>query len=646
MKLLRRIGQLILVLLVLAALAGVVGYFYLDSKLNPYDLDSYSPLWTERFQAQARPWRPVEGQLMTPWARDVSPDVPWPEYPRPQMRRRDWLNLNGIWEIAVVRRQVTTVDEFPGQILVPFPIESALSGVKQPLLPGERLWYRRRFTVPENWRGRKVLLHFGAVDWEAQVWVNGNSVGSHRGGYDPFSFEISSHLKPNEENELVVAVWDPSDVGSQEQGKQRLVPFLAFYTAVSGIWQTVWLEPVPQTYIERIKITPDIDVEQLSVGVTCRGETAGMRVVALAFDGNRIVGVGAASPGEVIRFEVPKPKLWHPNSPYLYGLRVWIESDGRKVDEVESYFGMRKFSLGKDAHGIPRLFVNNRPLFQYGPLDQGYWPDGIYTAPTDAALRYDVETAKKLGFNMIRKHVKVEPARWYYHCDRLGMIVWQDLPSAAPRLVSLVYPLLHLGKKDDDYAAFGREDIASRENYRRSLQAIMDALHNSPSVAMWIPFNEGWGQFDAAEIAQWVKEYDPSRIVNHASGWFDQGAGDVKDSHIYSRELEISTWDPARAVVLGEFGGLGLPIASHAWQLERLFMYDRSDSSQQLTEKYMRLLEEQVAPLVPQGLAAAVYTQLTDVEGEVNGLLTYDREMAKVDSERITQANRRLLGAQ
>ncbi len=645
MKLLRQIGKLILILLVLAVLAAFIGYFYFDSKLNPYDGDSYSPDWKDRFEAQARAWEPVEGHLMTRWASDVSPDLPWPEYPRPQMSRQDWLNLNGVWEFAVVQRQETTVNEFPGRILVPYPIESALSGVKQPLLPGERLWYRRKFTVPENWQGRKVLLHFGAVDWEAQVWLNGNPIGSHQGGYDPFSFEISGHLKPGKDNELVVAVWDPTDVGSQERGKQRLVPFMAFYTAASGIWQTVWLEPVPHTYIERLKITPDIDAQQLSVEVAWQGETAGMRVVALAFEGRKVIAAAAVSPGQVLRLEIPKPKLWDSDSPYLYGLRVWIEGDGQKLDEVHSYFGMRSFNLRKDARGIPRLFVNSRPQFQYGPLDQGYWPDGVYTAPTDAALRYDIEMAKKLGFNMIRKHVKVEPARWYYHCDKLGMIVWQDMPSAEPTLGSLVYPLLNLGKRDDDYASFGREDSASRENYRRGLQAIMDALQTSPSVAMWIPFNEGWGQFDAASIAQWIKNYDPSRVVNHTSGWFDQGAGDVKDLHIYKRNLAISKWEPTRAVVLGEFGGLGLLLPSQAWQLERLFVYDRSQSSQELTDKYVRLLTDQVAPLVPKGLAAAVYTQLTDVEGEVNGLLTYDRKVVKMDPERITQANRRLTSA-
>lgn len=643
MKLLKLAAKILLALLGVLGLAAIVGYFYLDHKLNPYGLDSYSTRWGERFQAQPARWGPAPAHLMTKWAKEVSPERTWPEYPRPQMRRKQWLNLNGIWEIAVVRKQQDVVHDFPGHILVPFPIESALSGVKQPLLPGERLWYRRTFTLPEDWQGWKVVLHFGAVDWEAQVWVNGNRVGVHQGGYDPFSFEISSHLKAGRENELVVVVWDPSNVGPQEAGKQRLVPFMASYTASSGIWQTVWLEPVPTTYIERLRIVPDIDAERVALKIETQGNSEGTRVVARAFEGEKEIERAAGPVGETLELAVPKPKLWSPDSPHLYDLRVSLEQDGRVVDEVWSYFGMRKFSLGKDARGIPRLFVNNKPLFQFGPLDQGYWPDGIYTPPTDEALRYDIEMAKKLGFNMIRKHVKVEPARWYYHCDRLGMIVWQDMPSSQPKLRAIASLMLNRDKKDDDYAFFGREDRTSRENYRRSLQAMIDTLYNAPSVAMWIPFNEGWGQFDARQIAEWIKRYDPSRVVNHASGWFDQGAGDVKDLHIYTRPLTIPNVEPTRAIVVGEMGGLGLLDPRHAWQLRRLFMYDRSESTSELTDKYLRLVTEQAVPLVPKGLSAAVYTQITDVEAEVNGLLTYDREVVKIDSERIAQVNRKLI---
>jgi hypothetical protein len=615
--------------------------FYLYHELNPYSLDSRSAQWPERFGNQPGEWEPVEGHLMTRWAADVSPASVLPEYPRPQMKRADWLNLNGIWSVGVVPRDADCVAGM-GEILVPFPIESALSGVKQPLLPGERLCYERAFSVPPEWEGKRLLLHFGAVDWEAEVRVNGQHVGSHRGGYDPFTFDISPYVTHGESNRLEVAVSDPTDLGTQEAGKQRLVPFMISYTAVSGIWQTVWLEPVSETSIERIRITPDLDSATVTVRAELEGEADGVEISWTVAVGDEDVATGTGPAGEPLTLTLQDPALWSPDSPHLYDLRVSLVRDEEELDRIDSYFGMRKFSVGKDAKGIPRLLLNNEPLFQLGPLDQGYWPDGLYTAPTDEALRFDIEATKRLGFNMIRKHIKVEPARWYYHCDRLGIIVWQDMPSLQPGPRVLWAAAFDRGKKDDDYAFFRRADEASRQHYRDGLKAMIDALYNAPSIAVWVPFNEGWGQFDAEEIAEWTKRYDPSRVVDHASGWFDQGAGDLKDEHIYMQTLSLPAREPDRALVLGEFGGYGLLDPEHAWETENLFVYDQSKTSAELTAKYVRLLEEELIPLVSVGLSAAVYTQITDVEREVNGFLTYDREVFKMDVARIKSLHERL----
>jgi Glycosyl hydrolases family 2, sugar binding domain/Glycosyl hydrolases family 2/Glycosyl hydrolases family 2, TIM barrel domain len=563
----------------------------------------------------ASAWEPAEGPLMTRWSKDVSPDRVWPEYPRPQMVRQSWMNLNGLWKYAIRPAAEGEPSQWDGEILVPFAVESALSGVKKPVRPNERLWYRRTVELPPLKDGQRLLLHFGAVDWRCAVWVDGQKIGEHTGGHDPFTFDITDALQAeNGSHEIVVAVSDPTDKGYQPRGKQVLKPHGIFYTAVTGIWQTVWLETVPETPITALKIVPDIDRKAVLVTVTTKGGD-GVRLRA-THDG-QAVGEAKGGIGEAVEVAVPTAKLWSPGTPHLYQLEVELLNGDEVVDTVESYFGMRKIEVKKDAEGINRLWLNDEVVFQYGPLDQGWWPDGLYTAPTDEALKYDIEMTKRLGMNMARKHVKIEPARWYYWCDTLGLLVWQDMPSG-----------------DAD------RNEESKKNYRRELKAMIDALHSFPSIVMWVPFNEGWGQHDTEEVVKWLQQYDPTRPINEASGWHDKGSGDVTDMHNYPgpgmREPEAD-----RVSVLGEFGGLGMPVRDHTWQNEKNWGYVSYNTADELTDAYIELLTL-MRPLIGRGLSAAVYTQTTDVEIEVNGLMTYDRALVKMDESRITEAAQRL----
>jgi hypothetical protein len=600
-------------------------------------------------------WKPAEGPLMTQWAKDVSSENAHPEYPRPQMVRKDWLNLNGLWDYAIKPKDVTKPDSFDGQILVPFPIESALSGVMKPVGPDNRLWYRRTFTVPEKWNWsadkKRMLLHFGAVDWDATIWINGKEVGNHKGGYDPFTLDITEALKSGGDQEIALSVWDPTSTGTQPRGKQVLKPGGIWYTAVTGIWQTVWLEPVNPVYIKSIEMTPDIDAGVLKVKVQVDGRISDPQqyTLTLALVGNprqtirgggRPTGMDFGPLDKEFEIRLKDPVLWSPDSPRLYDLdiRLGEQRDTRPVgnnrqtiyedvDSVRTYFAMRKISLGKDENGILRLCLNNKPLFQYGPLDQGWWPDGLYTAPTDEALKYDIEVLKKLGMNMARKHVKVEPDRWYYWCDKLGLLVWQDMPSG-DRGIS--------GKAPD----LTRTEESARQ-YDTELTRIIEAFRNHPSIVMWVPFNEGWGQFDTPRVVDMVKKLDPTRLVDNASGWTDRGVGDVMDIHSYPGPA-VPRLEDKRAVVLGEFGGLGLPIPYHTWQQDKNWGYRSFTTRDELTDAYLGLIRKLHPMTGEQGLSAAVYTQTTDVEVEVNGLMTYDREMIKMDVNSVAAANRTL----
>ena len=590
-------------------------------------------------------WTPVPGRIQTRWAKDVDPHCPLPEYPRPQMTRDDWMNLNGLWEYTILSKDQEMPEQYQGQILVPFPIESSLSGVGKPLLPTEHLWYLRTFEIPIEWKSQRIVLHFGAVDWQTDVWCNGHHLGQHQGGYDPFSFELTTFLCYGAENELVVKVYDPTSEGRQERGKQTLKPGFVFYTAVSGIWQTVWLEPLPEVFIKELKMTPSIEPARLEVQVSLSDELDEHFIQIQLLENGGLVAETCGQAGQSINLEYPDARLWSPDDPYLYDLQITLHHEHQIMDMVSSYCGFREISLLPDDKGIPRIYLNRKPIFQYGPLDQGYWPDGLYTAPTDEALRYDIEFCKSLGMNMIRKHIKVEPARWYYHCDRLGMLVWQDMPCGGivPHQVVLGMGfLLNLKIRDNrHYQWFGRDDPQVRENFKRELQAMMKNLHNHPSIVVWVPFNESWGQFNAREIGDWVKTDDPSRLVDVASGWFDQGNGDIYSIHKYVGP-DMPRLEKERAVALSEFGGIGLKIEGHLWQEEKLFAYRMVQTSEELTSWYLNLMDKLIA-FKEKGLVAAIYTEICDVEYEINGFLTYDREVMKMDGESIKSAHFRLL---
>ena len=589
----------------------------------------------------------VSNPLTTPWAEDVNPDLPHPEYPRPQMAREGWQNLNGLWQYAISQRGDEAPKSFTDQILVPFPLESTLSGVGRQLQPDETLWYQRTFSVPEDRLGR-TLLHFGAVDWHCEVFLNGKSMGSHTGGYDPFTFDITDALVDGR-NTLTLAVEDPSDSRPIQRGKQVLKPNFIWYTTVSGVWQTVWLEFVPETYIQSLRITPDYDQGLVEIQAEIHHPATGLSLRVEAYDTGELAAAAEGPSSEKLTLTLPEPKAWSPETPFLYDLSVTLLDHGETADQVNSYFGLRKFSLAPDNQGRLRFCLNNEPYFLYGPLDQGYWPDGLYTPPTDAAMRWEIDFIKQAGFNMLRKHIKVEPARYYYHCDRAGVIVWQDMISGgiSPKPIWFVFAQLFPKMRDNRlYWRLGRGRSENREQFRQEYRRMLDTLINVVSVAIWCPFNEGWGQFDAAEIAAWTQEYDPTRPVDHASGWFDQGAGDFKSQHVYFKPLPEAEMDLDRGWVLSEFGGYSLHLPEHAWNPDKDFGYKKFADSQDLTEGYCQLLEEQLIPWIRSGLSAAVYTQTTDVETEVNGFLTYDRRVMKMDMGKIQKIHQKILGTE
>jgi len=584
---------------------------------------------TQSFAADDVNWQPVKGPLMTRWAEEVSPDNFAKEYPRPQMERPEWQSLNGLWDYTIRPKLEPEPTAFDGKILVPFSIESSLSGVMKQVGDANRVWYRRSFEWPERWRGKRAILHFGAIDWQAKVFVNGHEVGTHQGGYTPFSFDITEALQPSGKQTIVVSVWDPTDAGAQPRGKQVAKPGGIWYTSVTGIWQTVWIEPVAATSIASLKILPDIDAGVVHVTAITRGPSENVVVEATATDGKSQIAIATAEAGRSFPLSIPNAKLWTPDAPYLYHLKIALKRNGENVDEVASYLAMRKISLVKDPNGIQRLALNNHPLFQFGPLDQGWWPDGLYTAPTDAALKYDIELMKQLGFNMARKHVKIEPDRWYYWCDTLGLLVWQDMPSGFPTHIE--------PSKDTGFSRTASE----AKDFEGELKEMIDTLYNHPSVVMWVPFNEGWGQYDTQRIVEQIKQYDPSRLVDDASGWTDMNVGDVHDMHNYPRPNSPKS-EPGRAVVLGEFGGLGLPIVDHTWQTQHNWGYRSFKTTTELNTAYLDLIEQLHVLEGFRGLSAGVYTQLTDVESEVNGLMTYDRAVLKVDADQVAAANRRI----
>ena len=594
-------------------------------------------------------WKPVAGHIMTKWAAEIDPAAPLPEHPRPQMVRADWQNLNGLWDYAVTAKKAPQPDAFDGEILVPFAIETALSGVKRPLLPDQRLWYRRFFTIPETWSGKRILLHFEAVDWQCVCSVNGKEIGEHTGGYVPFHFDITDALRPGE-NELVVSAWDPTDTHWQQKGKQVLKPRIIYYTATSGIWQTVWLEPVsPKNHIERLSLLPDVDAESLEIQILAASEG---RVRLTAFSEGSQIGQIEGAAGEKLQLPVSKPRLWGPEDPFLYDLKAEIVKDDEVVDSVDSYFGMRKVSADVGPSGHRRIFLNNKPIFLHGPLDQGYWPEGGMTPPSDDALIFDIEKTLQLGFNMTRKHIKVEPRRWYYHADRLGLIVIQDMVNGGKSVLTdkevVMVVTLNRHRKDTTKKALRkawRDTADSREDFEQELFEVMDHLHNAPSITMWVPFNESWGQYDAVRIAELVKQHDPSRLIDHASGWLDQGAGDFYSRHTYIIKLKPPSKKDDRIYFISEYGGYNFQEKAHLWDEKSKFGYKMFKDKAALERAYTRLIREQFIPLIPRGLGAAVYTQFSDVEIESNGFFTYDRKVLKIDQEKVSALNREIYAA-
>jgi|WetSurMetagenome_2_1015567.scaffolds.fasta_scaffold11575_2 beta-galactosidase/beta-glucuronidase len=588
---------------------------------------------------QETQWKIAGNKITTQWSAQVNPLNPLPEYPRPQMVRPGWKNLNGLWEYAITPSSDNKPEKFQGKILVPFAIESALSGVGKNVGPDNALWYRTKFTVPSTFKKNNVLLHFDAVDWLAEVYLNGVKIGTHQGGYDPFTIDITQYIKGSEQK-LELRVTDPVDKGPQPRGKQVLEPEGIWYTSVTGIWRTVWIEAVPKTYISSTKQTPDVDRKVLSFGVKVENPVQGDLVRVTASDNGSMVSEKEFDPSQTIQLPVVSPKLWSPDSPFLYDLKVSIIRKGKVVDEVKSYFAMRKISLATDKNGVLRMMLNNNFVFQYGPLDQGWWPDGLYTAPTDEALRFDLEKTKAMGFNMIRKHVKVEPARWYNYCDKLGILVWQDMPSGD----------LGGGEWKTNPGLEGGLDRtrteASEKIYRTEWNAIIDFLYNSPCIVVWVPFNEAWGQFKTAEITEWTMQKDPSRLVNSASGGNFHSVGHILDLHNYpGPEMpKASIFGSKQAIVLGEFGGLGLPLEGHTWVDKNNWGYRSFTDAETLFKTYSGYLDR-IANYVGNGLSAAIYTQTTDCEVECNGLMTYDRKVVKVPEEKLKGAASKLYNA-
>ena len=572
-------------------------------------------------------WAPAECTLFTPWGEKLTPANVLPEYPRPQLVRQQWQNLNGLWQYAIREEGKPCPLAWDGEILVPFCLESALSGVGKPLPMKHALWYQREITIPSSWKEQHIFLNFGAVDWKTDVYVNGNLAGSHTGGYTPFSVDITPYIKEGSRQTVTLCVIDPSDRGYQPRGKQVVKPEGIWYTSVSGIWQTVWMEPVSENHIVSIKTVSHLEDNSIEATVFASNSQEDDMVELSLFAEGACVASASGKPGKPIKLTISNPRLWTPDSPFLYDMKIALNGD---EDICTSYTAMRSITTAKDDSGIWRMQLNGKNLFQYGPLDQGWWPDGLYTAPSDEALVYDIQTTKDLGFNMIRKHVKVEPERWYYHCDRLGMLVWQDMPSG------------DLGNKWEPHAYKGGTDktrtVESKNNYYAEWKEIIDFGISHPCIVVWVPFNEAWGQFETEKVAEWTKQYDPSRLVNPASGGNFVHAGDILDLHNYPAP-KMYLYDPDRVNVLGEYGGIGLPLEGHLWWNNRNWGYIKFTNSDEVTAEYVRYAE-QLSKMVSQGFSAAVYTQTSDVEGEVNGLMTYDRKVLKVNQDFVSKINK------
>ena len=570
-------------------------------------------------------WKITENPILTKWAEEVDPLKPWLQYPRPDMVRNNWINLNGLWDYAITGKGIKP-EKWDGSILVPYPVESAISGVRKKVSENENLWYKRTFTIPNIWKKKQMLLNFEACDWETTVWIDGKEVGTHRGGYDPFTFDITGSLDNKKLHELLVRVWDPTDKGTQPRGKQVSTPGSIWYTSSTGIWQTVWLEPVNKSYIASFRTVTNADDGTIRFKTDVKNADDGLLLFKIKKEG-KTVATATGKTGTEITLKIKDPVLWSPDKPFLYDITVELKNEGKTVDEVKSYTGIRKISIGKTADGFTRMLLNNEFVYQDGPLDQGFWPDGIYTPPTEDAMVYDLRMTKKMGFNMLRKHVKVENRIFYYWCDKLGILVWQDMPSGDESI---------WGKLPDI-----NKSKEATEQYEFELKRMIETKYNHPSIIIWVPFNEGWGQFETGRITKLIADFDPTRLVNSSSGWTDRGTGNINDIHHYP-DPAVQPTEEKRAIVLGEFGGLGLPLQGHTWEKKNWGYRNMTDTLQLLSkfETYFDMVHKFVKE---NGLSATIYTQTTDVETETNGLMTYDRKVNKMGAENVYKANHNII---
>ncbi len=609
---------------------------------------SFAALLAVAGMLSAQQWAPAGDRIKTKWADEVSPTNAHPEYPRPQMVRQDWQSLNGLWDYAITPKSQPCPRSFDGKILVPFAIESSLSGVGRTFTADDALWYKTTFSVPSAWKGKRLMLNFEAVDWKAEVFVNDIKIGSHTGGYTHFSFDVTPYLKSGA-NSLVVRVEDATDNDFQPRGKQVSKPNGIWYTAVSGIWQSVWIEPVAPAHITDYNVVSSIKDKAINVSVDAAGTQEGDVVKVFLLDGGigystetanaakpaadglyAVLASGMTVPGGSVTLNVASPKLWSPDSPYLYGLDIQILRNGKIVDRVASYTAMREVGAYRKNGNTKLMGLNGEGIFQLGPLDQGWWPDGLYTAPTDEALKFDIQKTKDFGFNMIRKHIKVEPDRWFYYCDQLGIIVWQDMPSFA---VSKRWGMYYYGEGEDWPAS-----PEAKSNYYKEWTEIINQVKKFQCIAVWVPFNEAWSQFDTKDVVAYTKKLDPTRLVNQSSGGnWEEGVGDILDNHHYPYPA-FRMWDKNMINVLGEYGGIGLPIEGHLWQADKNWGYVQYKNGDEVLAEYTDFAE-QLKQLIKQGCSAAVYTQTTDVEIEVNGLMTYDRKVIKMDEKKLRAVN-------
>ena len=580
-------------------------------------------------------WHPVGTRIKTKWGNNLKPENVWQEYPRPQLERKDWLNLNGIWHYSITDIGSKKPEKFDQNILVPFCLESSLSGVMKPLNETQILWYYKEFEIPKKWKDKNIIIHFNAVDWKSELYINDDKIGEHYGGYSEFNFDITKNLKTGK-NKIILKVWDPSDTGYQPIGKQCLDPKVIWYTSISGIWQTVWLEPVNKQYIKKLEINNNYDNKEIKINCLLNTEVKLPLEMSLIYKEKEILKQkGISNTETVLKISEENFHPWSPNEPNLYIIKIEIFDESNKlIDSILSYTTIRKIEQRKDENGYYRIYLNNKPLFNMGTLDQGYWPDGLYTPPSEEAMIYDINKLKELGFNTIRKHVKVEPYRYYYHCDKIGMLIWQDMPSGDRKPNSWEYHHLNTG---DDV----KRSEESKNNYYHEWSEIIDNLKFFQCIIIWIPFNEAWGQFDTEKVVNFTQNKDPTRLINAASGGNHRICGNFLDLHHYPEPSQYLKVDNL-INILGEFGGLGLDIKGHTWKGDN-WGYRTFRTKEEITEKY----EEYINLIINsfKGFSAAIYTQTTDVEIEINGLITYDRAEMKIIEDRIKAANEKIINS-